>query len=108
MGNNMKNHDAKIYAMINDLTRGSLAELLGLPPEEEHSHYSLAVLAHQGYEAGSIDAEDIMGQWADDEAHDALVRSCEVTLANLENIYASDHLVIKSAVTALKLAKGDV
>jgi hypothetical protein len=34
-------------------------------------------------------------------AHDALIKACELALANLSPTYASDHIVIKSLRAAL-------
>lgn len=59
--------DAKVYAMIDDLSRGACLELLGLPVEfADRSHHGLTMEVRHAYEEGSILSEDIIAAWNDD------------------------------------------
>lgn len=62
--------DAKIYAMIDDLSRESLADLLNIPVESRHlqtSRKALAMDVRRGYESGQISESDIIDAWEDEE-----------------------------------------
>jgi hypothetical protein len=62
-------------------------------------------------------AHDSNWRWSDDATVEAnakliaaapsLLDACETALANLQNAYASDHLVIKSLRAAIKAAVGE-
>lgn len=68
------NADAKIYCMIEDLSRGALLELLDNPCEAtnsgeftaDSSHSYLQSVVRQQYETGEIPAEEIVAAWNDD------------------------------------------
>lgn len=57
--------DSKVYAMIEELSRRSLLELLGSPCETAKRSY-LTSAVRQQYEIGQINGDDIVATWEDD------------------------------------------
>jgi hypothetical protein len=52
---------------IHDLSRGALAELLGLPADEERSHWSLLCDVMAGYHNGSISLHQLIDAWNEEQ-----------------------------------------
>lgn len=61
----MENTDAKVYAMIEDLSRNACMELLGIT-DHGHSMGTLHFELRAQYESGEIPSEEIIAAWNDD------------------------------------------
>lgn len=62
--------DAKVYAMINDLTRPALVQLLenyGFAVYDSETSRTLREAVHANYEDGTISGDDIALAWDDDD-----------------------------------------
>jgi hypothetical protein len=58
--------DAKVYAMIQDMSRESLLELIASPIAADCETEYLQSFVRQQYETGQIAESDIIAAWDDD------------------------------------------
>lgn len=59
--------DAKVYAMINDLTRPALIELLNIAADPTQTADYLRSTIRQQYETGQIPEYEIVATWETDD-----------------------------------------